>query len=162
MDHPNNKKSIYKNGKDPLLYYIQAPSIVPFISLLQSALAGYPRSGDWRMSRLSNPASVWLAGVGTVRKNPIRIDPERVCRTVNLLIYHHPAAQLRLISPRCRSSTISSNIPSTPHLFCCRNRRHFMHRPPKLLCREQLRQPVCRLTLPTIVRFFPLFVTLFS
>ena len=81
---------------------------------------------------------------------------------LRLFIDHHLAAQHRLTLPRCRSSTISSNIPSTPPLFCCRNRRHFMHRPPKILFKEKLKQPVCRLTLPTIVRFFRLFVTHFS
>jgi len=88
--------------------------------------------------------------VGPVRKDPSGIDPERVrkgCPSTTTRSQH------RLTLPRCRSSTISSNIPSTPPLFCCRNRRYFMHRPPKLLFRGKLKQPVCRLTLPTIVRF---------
>lgn len=80
---------------------------------------------------------------------------ERVCAQV---IHPPRRTQHRLILPRCRSSTISSNISSTPHLFCCANRRRFMHRP-KQLSREKLKQVVCRLTLPTIVRFFRLFVT---
>ena len=99
--------------------------------------------------------SLIIRGVGTVREHPVRVDPGRVLPFGYLFIDDHPAAQLRLILPRRRSSTISSNILSTPPLFCCRNRRHFMHRPPKILFREKLRQPVCRLTLPTIVRFPP-------
>ena len=89
---------------------------------------------------------------GKIRETLIRII-ERV-RAQGYSSTTTYAALHRLISPRCCSSTISSNIPSKSHLFCCRNRRHFMHRPPRKLSREKLEQPVCRLILPTIVRFF--------
>ena len=113
------------------------------------------RSASTCRSAGDGPTSQAWDHYGKIRAGLIRNMPAR------LSIDHH-RSQHRLILPRRRSSTISSNIPSTPPLFCCRNRRHFMHRPPKLLFREKLKQPVCRLTLPTIVRFFSFFVTAFS
>ena len=96
--------------------------------------------------RANGPTPLAWDRCGEIRAGLIRNASAR------LSIDHH-RSQHRLTLPRCRSSTISSNIPSTPPLFCCRNRRHFMHRPPKLLFGGKLKQPVCRLTLPTIVRF---------